>query len=867
MTSWKKIALWAVLLLPVTLTILSGLVQMQYYQHDQLWIGLGFYCIIFIFSLWTTGAVVHFKTRRNDDGIVLPREKVYKAVEELPNINLNIINEKTRKETEESKDLLINSIKDYAIFIIDTNGNVSSWNKGAEYIKGYRAEEIIGHPFEIFYTEDDARKHIPARNLQMAREKGSHEDEGLRIRKDGTLFWASVIHTSLRDNNGLLTGYATVTKNINRQKELERELHKHNIELETKITERTAEIYSHENRFRALIENNYDAISLLDSSFKSIYRSPSASRITGWSDDEVSKISGEKLIHPDETILVGRIFSDSMKNPGKPVPLLFRCLHKKGHFIWLEGTLTNMLNDGNVNAIVLNVHDATERILYEKKMRESQEELAYNEMRFRALIENSVEGIVLMDELSNIIYNTPAALKITGDVPAENVISRAHPEDIQSFQAKLGETLRNPGIPISFRGRFQHADGHYFWIEGTLTNMLHVQGIWRIVLNFRDVTEKKAAEENLMNSEKLYRNLFENMLNGFAYCKCIFKNEQLIDFTFLTVNEEYEVQTGLKGLTGKNVSEVMPGLLESDREYCRIVSQVALTGKPDRFETYVEPMDKWFAISLFSPSTGYFVGLIDNITERKKSEYKVNRLNIELEKRVVRRTEQLKEKNDEMEAFSYSVSHDLRAPLRSIIGFTRILEEEYSSQLDDEARRLTTVIKSNTEKMGNLIDDLLTFSRMGRHEIAKIIIDTNMMVEQVILELQQKTGFNQISWTIHPMHSMFGDSTSMRQVWVNLLSNAIKYSAGQSVPEIEISSFRNQDEIVFRVRDNGVGFDPKYTNKLFKVFQRLHGMAEFEGTGVGLAIVEKIISRHEGRVWAEGEVNNGASFYFGLPVN
>src|SRR5450432_361992 len=1091
MKFWRKIILSAVLLLPVVLTTCFGLLHRGQNLDIPVWPDIVFYSVMLIYTVGVAFRIIQIITDRAS-----PIMMKY-AKEILP------------WESEESMHLLVDSIKDCAIFMIDLNGNVKSWNLGAEHIKGYKAKEIIGQPIEIFYTHDDIIKNIPRQNLQLAKERGSYKDEGLRVRKDGSMFWAGVNFSTLKDDSGQLKGYVKITrditeqkklyeqvnylaglvdqstdaivsvgldgdiiswnkgaeifygyhkeevlgkkmlslkiiglshhqvaeiieqiletgywqsemnffhkdessffgavnanlaknqheeiialvfiiKDISKRKQLEKELNKNNKELEFKIKERTQEIYDNERRFRALIENNNDVISLLDSSLNIIYRSPSALRITGWSNEEVMEKGGMKNIHPDDIDMARKIGADIMTNPGLPIHSLFRNLHKNGKYIWLEGISTNFLNDENIKAIVFNFRDVTENIedeekerktskeisdykfaldassivaitdkkgiiryvnnnfckiskyrpaeligqdhrmissgfhskdfikhlwttiqsgkiwkgelknkakdgtiywvdttivpfLDEKKLpyqyiairsditerKKTEEALAASETRFRALIENSAEGIALTDEFSNILYRSPASAKITGVPAAANSMTRAHPEDLLSLQTKIKESLSNPGVPVSFQGRFQHAQGHYYWMEGSLTNMLGIKGLNAIVANYRDITKRKETEESLIKSEKLYRSLFENMLSGFAYCKCIFVDGKLLDFTYLAVNDEYELQTGLKNLTGRNLSEIMPGLLESDVEYALRISRVALTGIPEKFETYVVLLDVWFAVSLYSPVNGYFVALLENITERKKAESKVNRLNVELEKRVMRRTEQLREKNEELEAFSYSVSHDLRAPLRSIIGFTTILEEEYSSKLDDEARRLTGVIKNNTQKMGNLIDDLLTFSRMGRHEMNKTTIETNKMVGQVILELEQKTVRSQISWTIHPMQAMYGDVNTMHQVWINLLSNAMKYSAGQSKPKIEISSIQNQDQMIFRVKDNGVGFDPKYTDKLFKVSQRLHGINEFEGTGVGLAIVEKIISRHGGKVWAEGEVDNGASFYFSLPV-
>jgi len=218
-----------------------------------------------------------------------------------------------------------------------------------------------------------------------------------------------------------------------------------------------------------------------------------------------------------------------------------------------------------------------------------------------------------------------------------------------------------------------------------------------------------------------------------------------------------------------------------------------------------------------------------------------------------------------MEAFSYSVSHDLRAPLRGIIGFTNILEEDYGSKLDDEARRITSIIKKNTSRMGQLVDDLLTFSRMGRQELIKTNINSDKLVAEIIEEVRSHTN-ESIIWQVHPLSAMTADLNTIRQVWVNLISNAVKYSGKKENPVIEIGSVDNGASLTFFVRDNGVGFDEKYKAKLFKVFQRLHGTEEFEGTGIGLAIVDKIIAKHGGKVWAEASKGHGAVFYFSLPT-
>jgi len=228
---------------------------------------------------------------------------------------------------------------------------------------------------------------------------------------------------------------------------------------------------------------------------------------------------------------------------------------------------------------------------------------------------------------------------------------------------------------------------------------------------------------------------------------------------------------------------------------------------------------------------------------------------------------ELKKMNSELEAFTYSVSHDLRAPLRGIIGFTAILEEDYSSKLDDEARRLTGIIKANTLKMGHLVDDLLAFSRMGRQELLKTTVSMTGIVIEIINEIKGTGNNHRIEWNTGALADVNADASTIRQVWINLISNAVKYSGSKEKPRIDIGYNNQQGMYVFFVKDNGVGFDNRYKDKLFRVFQRLHSAEEFEGTGVGLALVEKIVSRHGGSVWAEGEVGNGASFYFSLPAD
>ncbi len=237
----------------------------------------------------------------------------------------------------------------------------------------------------------------------------------------------------------------------------------------------------------------------------------------------------------------------------------------------------------------------------------------------------------------------------------------------------------------------------------------------------------------------------------------------------------------------------------------------------------------------------------------------------EFEAHIKQYAARLEAANKELEAFSYSVSHDLRAPLRAIDSFARILIEDHSARLDDEGLRVVNVITTNIQKMGQLIDDLLAFSRLDRKTLKRSKVNMDHLVENVVNEFRLYLGKRTVKWMITPLGNVMGDWSMLREVFLNLVSNAVKFTRQKETGTIEIGRDEGDDEIVYYVRDNGAGFNMRYADKLFKVFQRLHGSKEFEGTGIGLALCERIINKHGGRIWAKGEPDKGAGFYFSLP--
>jgi len=252
-------------------------------------------------------------------------------------------------------------------------------------------------------------------------------------------------------------------------------------------------------------------------------------------------------------------------------------------------------------------------------------------------------------------------------------------------------------------------------------------------------------------------------------------------------------------------------------------------------------------------------------TELKKAEHLIVELNIGLEQKIIERTAQLEAANKELESFSYSVSHDLRAPLRSINGFTQILMEDHLENVNEDAKMVMEEIIAGSKKMSELIDNLLEFSRVGKQQVTMENVEVQNLVVSIINELRQEDPSRRISITLNRLHNIKGDKNMLAQVFINLMSNAFKYTGKKENAKVSIGSYIQDRHCVYYVKDNGAGFDMRYYDKLFGVFQRLHSTSEFEGTGVGLAIIQKIVLKHSGKVWAEGSVDHGASFYISLP--
>jgi PAS domain S-box-containing protein len=413
------------------------------------------------------------------------------------------------------------------------------------------------------------------------------------------------------------------------------------------------------------------------------------------------------------------------------------------------------------------------------------------------------------------------------------------------------DLLRKDGtiLPASLSSTAVRDDsGNFLWTRSTLF----------------DITERREVERRLHEAHAFLDSVFEHIPN------MIFVKDAK-DLRFVRFNKAGADLIGCTtgDLIGKNDYDFFPPdqaefFTMKDRETLAGAALVDIPEEPIQTRDHGVRLMHTKKIPLLASdgTPRYLLGISEDITDRKQAERQIGDLNEKLEQRA----SQLEATNKELESFSYSVSHDLRSPLRAIDGFSLMLEEDYAASLDDEGRRLLQVIQDNSRKMAQLIDDLLAFSKLGRQPIKAAEVDMTALAEEAFQELRASAadhGSPRLVLALLPPAR--GDRTMLRQVWVNLLSNALKYSGIREEPLIEVTGQRNGTQTIYSVKDNGVGFDMRYYAKLFRVFQRLHSAEEFPGTGVGLAIVQRVVTRHGGRVWAEGKLNEGARFHFSLP--
>ncbi len=755
------------------------------------------------------------------------------------------------REKEEQFHIQVEGVKDYAIFMLDTEGNVLNWNAGAERLKGYRAEEIIGTHFSCFYTEEDRNAGTPEEELKKAAAEGRVAYEGWRIGKDGSRFWADVIITALRDDNGNLRGFSKVTHDITERKRAEEEREQLLLELEAVLESINEGVVIADLKGNVLTMNK-EALALHEyENVEQVRRQLSEYQDTF----ELSDLEGRPVPFeqwPLSSALRGERFADwevcvRRKDTGK---------------LWIGSYSGTQVRNksGNIILSVITVRDITERKRAEEALRESENKFskAFHAMPSVLVIASLADGrYIEVNEAFERVFGYRRD-EVIGRSSLELNIWQ-NQEDRAIVLRMLAEGKKVRDLEIGFRSK-----------SGTIIVGLYSADIIEIgaeqclVSLVNDVTDRKKVEEELRLSEERYRRLYNEtpvMLHSIDH-----------DGRLVSVSN-YWLET-----LGYERSEVLGRIstefyTEASRSYATevVLPEFFRTGSCEEVPYQIvkkngEILDVQLSAIAERDSEGKVVrslAVMVDVTARKKAEEEIKGLNVALTEWVA----ELDIANKDLEAFNYTVAHDLRNPL-NVIGLScQAIKELCGDQLPEECLDYVQDTYNGVVRMNQLIEALLNFSRMGRVELHREKVSLCVLVQKVARILKQSEPGRQVDFRIADGITADADENLVRVVLDNLLGNAWKYTGKQEKAVIEFGTAEINGKPVYFVRDNGVGFDRAYADKLFNPFQRLPGAEEFKGSGIGLATVERIIQRHGGKIWAEGEPGKGATFYFTLSAN
>jgi PAS domain S-box-containing protein len=815
-----------------------------------------------------------------------------RLLEELAgDLAFGIIALRTRAEGKRMESLLSQREHEYrtlaenspdVIVRYDRQGRRIYVNPEFERVNRLTAQQVLGKTTAELSTELKPKADVFTERLMAAMESGTADKVDLSWDKDGKQICWFVRVAPEFDANGKVTSALTIWSDITERKLAEETLRREQALL---------------NR---IMVTSPVGIAVVSMEGQITFANPQAERILGLSKEEMTQRS-YNAPQWHSTAIDGGSFPDE-EQPFIRVMEARQPVFDVQHAIeWPDGRRVLLsINgapifdaQGEIEAVAFAIEDITERKQAEEQLRRSEQSLIESQRMAHV-------GSWHMDLATNEVFWSEVLYKMYGFDPAlppplyTESMKLFTPESWEKLSSAIARAVET-GISYELELELVPKDGGSRWMlsRGELARdergaPVMVRGV------VMDITERKRVDEALLFvAQRGWQIGAENFFDALAQ----FLGEKLdMDYVLIDRIDENPdmaetVALYAKGAITPNMRYALKGTPCENvmgKQLCIYRHGIQQLFPED---TLLPGMgaESYIGIPLWD-STGRSIGLIAVMgnkplpddapviqllqlvatraaaeLERKLAEEEISKLNQELEHRVAERTAQLEEANKELESFSYSVSHDLRTPLRAIDGFSHILLEDYAGKLDDEGKRLLNVVRNNTSRMGQLIDDILQFSRTGRLEISFSRIDMGQLAYSVFVELRPVVVGDKLQLEIGHIPPAWGDSAMMRQVFVNLLTNAIKFSSNKEPAIIKVGGSVEGNEAVYFVKDNGAGFDMQYADKLFGVFQRLHSVNEFEGTGIGLAIVKRIITRHGGRVWAEGKVNEGATFYFALP--
>jgi PAS domain S-box-containing protein len=739
--------------------------------------------------------------------------------------------ERACRDGEASLQVLLNEVEDYAVFTLDTQGTVVSWNAGAKRIKGYSAEQIIGHSFSCFFTPEDIARGRPEEVLQSAATHGRHEEQGMRVRKDGSQFLVSVIFTALRDRTGKLYGFSKISRDLTESK-------------------------ASGAKYRGLLEAAPDAMVVVNQDGAIVLLNVQAEKQFGYRRDD---LVGQPVKNIIPEGFAERLIADGTRTAAEAL----------AQQIGMGIELSGRRKDGSAFPIeiMLSPLESAEGILVTAAIRDisvrkaAEEHLAQMEGRYRGLLEAAPDAMVVVNQRGEIVLLNVQAEKQFGyrrddlvGQPVKNIIPEGFAERLiaDGLRSAAEALAQQIGTGIELSGR--RKDGSAFPIEIMLSPLESAEGIL-VTAAIRDIGVRKEAEQHLALMESRCRGLLEAAPDAM-----VMVNQ---DGEIVLLNLQAEKQFGYRRdeLVGQKVKTIIPeGLAErlledglhpaKEAQESQKVTGIELTGR--RKDGSVFPIE--VILGPLEIADGLLVtAAIRDITTRKKAEA-----------HLLQKVEELNRSNEELGQFAYIASHDLQEPLRMVASYTQLLSKRYTGRLDADADEFIAYAVDGANRMQRLIQDLLAYSRIGTK--GRDLQDTSSedALEQALMNLRGAIEAGGALVTHDPLPSVLADGTQLVQLFQNLIGNAVKYqSAG--VPRVHVSAARKSGKKwIFSVRDNGLGIDPQYFDKIFGMFQRLHKREEFAGTGIGLSICKKIVERHGGSISVESQPGHGSTFRFAL---